>query len=442
MPSRPSDSINPLRILLGLDVVCVGAVIGLHCLLGPQVSVAIHVVELLVVAGAAAGFAYLWWRTTSRDAARTPAKSEAPSAEIEALRRETAENLRVLQDELNSLGQAIMKRLSHKAEARPESEHFEALAGTVTDLAVSLAEAREMISSISVSVEEAKSAVFELQAQADQQSDALRAFEHSVEHARVPSEAGDGPAPGSLERALAAGVAGAAVSRLIGNAAPRETVGAGEPAEAEAPEALPPLSSDDLEGAFESDDNVTGDDFEGESLPDEDWGEAALEDAAPVLSPDAAAAPAPESSEASVTEGEESEDWLSAGLDEESPEDAVAPESSRVASPSQPELPVLSDEGESKRKPRRPGRHDTALVAHVMIGIGNKPFLRGFGPGLSPEKGVPMEYVDVGRWQWVCPEAGSPVTVTLWKNDETPAEGAPLSVPAGMTLEVHPQFPH
>ncbi len=434
MSLRSPDSSSALWPLVAIDLVSVGAVIALHAMLGDKVSPAIHVTELLLVGAAGAGCAYLWWRNTNRPAAA----ADTAAAEVESLRKETAENLRVIQDDLHKLGEALMKRLAQKPDAKPEADQIESLAGTMTDLAVSIAEARETLSAIAADLAETKSSVFELQTQADQQADALRAFEHTVEKTQHFSDAdpGSGPARGALEKALAAGVAGAAVSRLINgnNASAKDPEATGPAAPAAA---VPPLSEEDIEGSFETDD-----DFDGDNLPEEDWGEATLPEtglASPAGSAVEPLTTSPEEAEAELTDGEEddNDDWLSAGLDEDdSQDDMPAP----AAQTRQPDLLALDDEAESKKKPRRPGKHDTALVAHVMIGIGNKPFLRGFGPGLSTSKGVPMEYVDVGRWQWVCPEAGSPVTVTLWKNDETPADGAPISVPSGMTLEIHPHF--
>ena len=46
----------------------------------------------------------------------------------------------------------------------------------------------------------------------------------------------------------------------------------------------------------------------------------------------------------------------------------------------------------------------TALIVNLMIGIGNKPFVRGTGPGLSQDKGVPMSFLGIGRWQWISPD--------------------------------------
>ena len=70
-----------------------------------------------------------------------------------------------------------------------------------------------------------------------------------------------------------------------------------------------------------------------------------------------------------------------------------------------------------------------------MIGIGNKPFVRGTGPGLSRDKGVPMSFLGIGRWQWVSPDPEAPATVEVWKNDQSPM-GEALHLPGGEPVEV------
>ena len=77
----------------------------------------------------------------------------------------------------------------------------------------------------------------------------------------------------------------------------------------------------------------------------------------------------------------------------------------------------------------------TALIVNLMIGIGNKPFVRGTGPGLSPDKGVPMSFLGIGRWQWVSPDPEAPATIEVWKNDQSPM-GEPLHISGGEPLEV------
>lgn len=77
----------------------------------------------------------------------------------------------------------------------------------------------------------------------------------------------------------------------------------------------------------------------------------------------------------------------------------------------------------------------TALIVNLMIGIGNKPFVRGTGAGLSPDKGVPMSFLGIGRWQWVSADPEAPATVSIWKNDQSPM-GEPLHLSGGETVEV------
>ena len=77
----------------------------------------------------------------------------------------------------------------------------------------------------------------------------------------------------------------------------------------------------------------------------------------------------------------------------------------------------------------------TALIVNLMIGIGNKPFVRGTGPGLSQDKGVPMSFLGIGRWQWISPDPEAPATVEVWKNDHSPM-GEPLHISGGEPLEV------
>ena len=81
------------------------------------------------------------------------------------------------------------------------------------------------------------------------------------------------------------------------------------------------------------------------------------------------------------------------------------------------------------------GATGTALIVNLMIGIGNKPFVRGTGPGLSQDKGVPMSFLGIGRWQWISPDPEAPATVEVWKNDQSPM-GEPLHISGGEPLEV------
>jgi hypothetical protein len=105
----------------------------------------------------------------------------------------------------------------------------------------------------------------------------------------------------------------------------------------------------------------------------------------------------------------------------ETDEEAIASEpATEEAAPAA--APVVTGEG-------------TALVINLMIGIGNKPFVRGSGPGLSADHGVPMNFLGIGRWQWVCPQPDAPATVEVWKNDQSPL-GEPIHLSGGEAVEL------
>lgn len=60
----------------------------------------------------------------------------------------------------------------------------------------------------------------------------------------------------------------------------------------------------------------------------------------------------------------------------------------------------------------------TRLLVTAYIGIGNRLFIRGEGPGLSWERGVPLEFVSIGKWRWQTNDAAQPVQFKIYKNDE------------------------
>ncbi len=129
---------------------------------------------------------------------------------------------------------------------------------------------------------------------------------------------------------------------------------------------------------------------------------------------------------APVTEDADEEDAEEDSADEaeeEAEADEEATESEPAAKEAAPAAaPVVTGDG-------------TALVINLMIGIGNKPFVRGSGPGLSADHGIPMNFLGIGRWQWVCPQPDAPATVEVWKNDQSPL-GEPIHLSGGETVEL------
>lgn len=83
----------------------------------------------------------------------------------------------------------------------------------------------------------------------------------------------------------------------------------------------------------------------------------------------------------------------------------------------------------------------TRLIAIAYIGIGNRLFIRGDGPGLSWEKGVPLQFVSIGKWRWETAEASAPIAFKLYKNDEIECPGlGQLSLEPGHQQEVTAKF--
>ena len=89
-----------------------------------------------------------------------------------------------------------------------------------------------------------------------------------------------------------------------------------------------------------------------------------------------------------------------------------------------PDFPTLFALPESSGKARKTSKADTCVIVNSLIGIGNKPYLRGAGGGLSPDKGVPMEYLEIGKWRYVFPpDSQFPIEFSVYKNDETRSDG-------------------
>ena len=103
---------------------------------------------------------------------------------------------------------------------------------------------------------------------------------------------------------------------------------------------------------------------------------------------------------------------------------------------------MFGDVVPSKVKKRvRTKKSDSAVVASVFIGIGNKPFVRGSGAGLNWDKGIAMEFVEIGKWQWIPPaELKEPVELQLFRNDEDVDSSGKYTLEPGQQLDLSPVF--
>jgi len=147
--------------------------------------------------------------------------------------------------------------------------------------------------------------------------------------------------------------------------------------------------------------------------------------------PPKAAEPAPSDEEASEA------DWDAFAMgDVESEPDEAAPPASL---PKQADL--LGDVPQARRKAPKAPRKATALIANMLIGIGNTPYIRGEGGGLSMDHGEPMQFLEIGKWQWVARGADKPVKVIVYKNDEVAANEGEILLEPGERKEVNIRFP-
>jgi len=107
--------------------------------------------------------------------------------------------------------------------------------------------------------------------------------------------------------------------------------------------------------------------------------------------------------------------------------ESAAPAGEESADPAPMEASVSSDGA-------------TRLLVTAYIGIGNKLFIRGDGPGLSWDKGVPMQFVSIGKWGWASNDVTAPVACKLYKNDETAALSGEIFIEPGKHVELTALF--
>ena len=100
----------------------------------------------------------------------------------------------------------------------------------------------------------------------------------------------------------------------------------------------------------------------------------------------------------------------------------------------------MKDAKEEKTEEKPSGTGMTSVIANVMIGIGNKPYVRGEGPGLSWDEGVAMNFIEIGKWAWSPPRKNASLTIQIYRNDEDPDKGGKYEIKSGDKFEVTPEF--
>ena len=163
-----------------------------------------------------------------------------------------------------------------------------------------------------------------------------------------------------------------------------------------------------------------------------------------------------ESVEKDIPEEVVVEDLIVVPLEEEEPETIVEPviddkaqeevqsekevdDSPEIESEAEDMFEEVVPEQAEKRVPTK--KSDTAVIATVFIGIGNKPFLRGSGAGLNWESGVAMEFEEIGKWRWIAPsEQEGPIELQIYRNDEDPDSTGKYTLEPGQQLDISPVF--
>jgi len=82
----------------------------------------------------------------------------------------------------------------------------------------------------------------------------------------------------------------------------------------------------------------------------------------------------------------------------------------------------------------------TTITAKIDVGFGNTLFLRGEGPGLSWEKGIPLNCVSDTEWSLNLSGATNPVVFKFLLNDALWSVGEDFNLAPGKVGAFAPEF--
>lgn len=111
---------------------------------------------------------------------------------------------------------------------------------------------------------------------------------------------------------------------------------------------------------------------------------------------------------------------------------AVAPAAPRAKKSAAPKAPAV------KAAPAKVA--STVIVAAIDVGFGNALYVRGEGPGLSWDIGLPMVCVADDKWSVELPVAARPVVFKFLLNDTTWCVGSDYVVGPGEHVTLTPEF--
>jgi len=103
---------------------------------------------------------------------------------------------------------------------------------------------------------------------------------------------------------------------------------------------------------------------------------------------------------------------------------------------------VIEDESEKSEIAKSEENNSSiTLIAHLNIDISSTPYVRGEGAGLSWNVGIPMKFIEIGKWEWTVENAVEPTSCRIFKDDSLAAKGDDIVINVGERAEVYPVFP-
>lgn len=100
----------------------------------------------------------------------------------------------------------------------------------------------------------------------------------------------------------------------------------------------------------------------------------------------------------------------------------AAPKKSVTAAKSEPAAPKTTP-APAAPAPKPTPKAATIITARIDVGFGNVLFIRGEGPGLTWDKGVPMECKGADEWSWSSSSSASSFPYKFLINDDIWSDG-------------------
>jgi hypothetical protein len=114
---------------------------------------------------------------------------------------------------------------------------------------------------------------------------------------------------------------------------------------------------------------------------------------------------------------------------------------SKTPAPKTAKVPAKKTAAPAKKKPVVSSEPPVTFVsAKIDIGFGNQLFIRGEGPGLSWDRGLPMECVEADLWAVTIKHATRPVRFKTLVNDLSWNVGEDYVVDPGQSITVLPSY--